>query len=332
MPSALVMEPGDQRMLAPAARPTGNGGTAHTSPALVRGAAAVGTAVGTAFGATPAPDTAVGAAGQEPGVGSRPQAVGYLDRPRLGAGIERIRNMGFGLSARYVARVIGAAAVTAGAMVISAPLPVASAQPCSDIEVVFARGTAEPPGVGGVGQSFVDAVRAQAGGKSVAVYPVNYAASADFGDRIGFATSFVDGIRDAGNHVQATAANCPDTRIVLGGFSQGAAVAGFVTSASIPPEIPPEFRPFIPNPMPPEVADHVATVALFGKPSEQFLRDVGAPPVVIGPLYADKTIDLCAADDTICNGAPVGGPSIAHALYGVNGMVGQAASFAIDRV
>ena len=30
-------------------------------------------------------------------------------------------------------------------------------------------------------------------------------------------------------HIQDTAANCPNTRIVLGGFSQGAVVAGFVT-------------------------------------------------------------------------------------------------------
>ena len=58
------------------------------------------------------------------------------------------------------------------------------------------------------------------------------------------------------------------------------------------------------------------------------MRDVGAPPVVIGPLYAAKTIDLCADGDTICNGAPPGGPSVAHALYGVNGMVNQAGAVA----
>jgi cutinase len=240
--------------------------------------------------------------------------------------------MGFGLSARQLARVLGAAVMTAGAVMLGAPVPSASAQPCPDVDVVFARGTSEPPGVGGVGQAFVDAVRSQAGTRSVAVYPVNYAASADFGDPINFARTVVDGIRDAGLHVESTAANCPNTRIVLGGFSQGAAVAGYVTAASIPDEIPAEFRPFIPNPMPPEVADHVAAVALFGKPSDQFMRDIGAPPIVIGPLYAAKTVDLCAPDDTICNGAPVGGPSIAHALYSVNGMVGQAAEFVAGRL
>lgn len=240
--------------------------------------------------------------------------------------------MGFGLSARQLARVLSTAVMTAGALMLGAPVPSASAQPCPDVEVVFARGTSEPPGVGGVGQAFVDAVRSQAGTRSVGVYPVNYAASADFGDRINFARTVVDGIRDAGTHVETMAANCPNTRIVLGGFSQGAAVAGYVTAASIPEEVPAEFRPFIPNPMPPEVADHVAAVALFGKPSGQFMSDIGAPPIVIGPLYTAKTIDLCAPDDTICNGAPVGGPSIAHALYSVNGMVGQAADFVAGRL
>lgn len=125
------------------------------------------------------------------------------------------------------------------------------------------------------------------------------------------------------------AASCPDTRMVLGGYSQGAVVAGFVTAAAVPDGVPVAS---VPAPMPPGVADHVAAVALFGKPSDRFMRDVGAPPVAIGPLYAAKTIDLCDPGDTICNGAGVGGPNIAHVLYGVNGMVSQAAAFAASRV
>jgi cutinase-like protein len=236
------------------------------------------------------------------------------------------------MTGRKIARFLGAVVVASWATLLSLPVPSASAQPCADVEVVFARGTSEPPGVGGVGQAFVDALRAQAGTRSVEVYPVNYVASSDFGDRMEFARTVVDGIRDAGAHVQSTAANCPNTRIVLGGYSQGAAVAGFVTSASVPDAVPAEYRPFVPNPMPPEVANHVAAVVLIGKPSDQFMRDIGAPPIVIGPLYAAKTTDLCAPDDTICNGAPVGGPSIAHALYGMNGMVDQGAAFAVSRL
>jgi hypothetical protein len=234
------------------------------------------------------------------------------------------------MTGRRIARLLGIAAILT--TLLGAPVPAASAQPCPDVEVVFGRGTGEPPGVGGIGQAFVDAFRSQAGAKSVEVYPVNYAASGDFGDRLGFATTVVDGIRDAGLHVESTAANCPNTRIVLGGYSQGAAVAGYVTAAAIPDAVPAEFRSFIPDPMPPSVADHVAAVVLFGKPSAPWLSGAGAPPIAIGPLYVPKTIDLCADGDTICNGAPLGGPTVAHALYPMNGMTTQAAEFAARRL
>jgi hypothetical protein len=230
-----------------------------------------------------------------------------------------------------ILRVLGAALLSLSALLAS-PVPFASAQGCPDVEVVFARGTGEPPGVGGVGQAFVDAVRGQAAPRSVDVYPVNYPASGDFGDRIQFARTVIDGIRDAGLHIEATAANCPDTKIVLGGFSQGAALAGYVTAAEIPEQVPAEYRSYIPNPMPPEVAKHVAAVVLIGTPSPEFLSSAGAPPITLGPSYVGKTLQICAPDDTICNGAPAGPPSMAHALYGVNGMAAQGATYAIDHL
>lgn len=228
-----------------------------------------------------------------------------------------------------VSRLIGIAVATAWVAPLGMPVQSATAAPCPDIEVIFARGTGEPAGVGGVGQSFVDAVRSDAGNKSVGVYPVNYPASSDFGDSMAFAATIVEGIKDAGAHVQSMAADCPNTRIVLGGYSQGAAVAGFVTSAEVPPGVP---AALVPAPLPPEVADHVAAVALFGKPSEAWTSQYGAPPIAIGPAYAAKTIQLCAQGDTICDGTPGGGPTFAHALYPVNGMVGEAATFAVSRL
>lgn len=236
------------------------------------------------------------------------------------------------MNLRVIGRALGAAVITAWAAVVGVAAPTASAQPCPDVEVVFARGTGEPAGVGGVGQSFVDALRAQAAPRSVNVYAVNYAASSNFDARDELARTVVDGIRDAGNHVQTVATTCPDTRIVLGGFSQGAVVAGFVTSATVPDAVPGAFRDAVPQPLPVEVADHVAAVTLFGLPSSQWLSTYGAPPVVTGPAYASKTLELCADGDTICNGAPGGGPSIAHALYGINGMTQQAATYAKDRL
>jgi cutinase len=229
--------------------------------------------------------------------------------------------------ARFL-RIAGIAILTMSAL-LTVPGPVASADPCPDVEAIFARGTSEPPGVGGVGQAFVDALRTQVGNRSLNVYPVNYPASSDFSAGMQFAATVVEGIRDAADHLQATAASCPNTRIVLGGFSQGATVAGFVTAAVIPEGVP---AAFVPEPMPLEVANHVAAVVLFGKPSAQWMHDAGAPPVVIGPLYVPKTIDLCADGDTICNGAPLGGPTVAHAMYPMNGMVNQAAEFAAGKL
>jgi cutinase len=201
---------------------------------------------------------------------------------------------------------------------LSAPVPSASAQPCPDMEVVFARGTTEDPGVGPTGQAFVDALRARVGAKSIGVYPVDYPATIEF-------PTAVVGVKDASAHVESTAANCPNTKIVLGGFSQGAAVIGFVTSNVIPDGAPDG----VPNPMPPDVANHVAAVALFGTPNARFMRAINQPPVDVGPLYAAKTIDLCVPDDLVCSS---GRDFNAHTQYEETGMVDQAATFTASRV
>lgn len=223
---------------------------------------------------------------------------------------------------------LGALALSASAL-LGTPSAPASAATCPDVEVVYARGTNEPAGVGMVGQAFVDELRAQVPTRSVDVYPVDYEASGQFGDPLAFARTVVDGIRDAGTHVQATSLNCPSTRIVLGGFSQGAVVAGFTTAATVPEGVPADL---VPAPLPPQVADHVAAVTLFGLPSAAWMQNFGAPSVVIGPLYADKTIQLCSPGDQICDGTPGGMPNMAHIMYGANGMVNQAATFAANRL
>ena len=99
----------------------------------------------------------------------------------------------------------------------------------------------------------------------------------------------------------------------------------------MPEGIPAEFVPALPAPLPPQVADHVAAVALFGMPSAEWMRSYGAPPVTIGAAYATKTIQLCSPGDTVCDGTVAAMPSVAHLMYGVNGLVGQAATCAADR-
>jgi len=233
------------------------------------------------------------------------------------------------IRAHTAAALMSATMTAAAAIAGGLAAPVAGAQPCPDVEVVFARGTGEAPGVGGVGQAFVDAVRAQAAPRTVGVYAVDYAAGNNFDAGAQFVQTVIDGIGNETGHVEQMAANCPNTRMVLGGYSQGAVVSGFATSAVVPDAIPDTIAP---RPMPPEVADHVAAVVLFGTPSGPFLARYGAPAITIGPRYADKTLELCAQGDTICSGAPDGGPTVAHALYPVNGMVNEGATYAVGRL
>ncbi len=203
--------------------------------------------------------------------------------------------------------------------VLVVSVPSASAADCPDVEAIFARGTTEAPGVGAIGQVFIDSLQSKVGPKTFGVYAVNYPATTDF-------PTAVDGIRDAGDHVESMAATCPKTKMVLGGYSQGAAVMGFVTSAAIPDGV---DAADVPKPMPADVADHVAAVTLFGTPSNRFMDRVGAPPVVVGPLYQPKTLELCATDDPICSD---GGDWAAHAAYADDGMVDQAANFAASHL
>src|SRR5260370_6594493 len=148
--------------------------------------------------------------------------------------------------------------------VVGVSIPSASAEGCPDVEAIFARGTTEAPGVGGIGQAFVDSLQSKVGSKSFGVYAVDYPATTDF-------PTAVDGIRDAGNHVESMAATCPKTKMVLGGYSQGAAVMGCVTPAAKPDGGPPADRP---KPQPVDVAEPAAPRALFGAPAQRVTGSV----------------------------------------------------------
>jgi cutinase len=226
------------------------------------------------------------------------------------------------MSARQTAHVLGAALATTWALLFTS-LPSASASACSDVDVVFARATTEPPGVGQVGQAFVDSLRSQIGARSLSVYPVNYPATEDFSN------SASVGADDARTHVQSMAASCPNTRMVLGGYSQGALVIDLITA------IPVSLAGFTPAPMSPEVADHVAAVAVFGNPLDRY---VGTPLTAVSPEYGAKTIDLCVPGDLICSPGDMSTPqhdemfSDAHLSYVKSGMASQAAAFAASHL
>jgi cutinase len=197
--------------------------------------------------------------------------------PRAGSARSAGRWVGLGASALFTATVL---------LVTPSTVPVATASDCAGAEVVFARGTDEPPGLGRVGDAFVDSLRQQTGGMNVGTYAVNYRATK-------LQLHGGDGAKDAISHIKSTVASCPNTKIVLGGYSQGASVIDIVAGVPI-------GGINWGSSLPPEYANNVTAVATFGDVAD---RAGGSLPTQ-SALLGSKAIDLCNPSDPICHAGP----------------------------
>ncbi|MBS1692411.1 MAG: cutinase family protein [Actinobacteria bacterium] len=212
--------------------------------------------------------------------------------------------------------VFGVALMLAAPVVLPsrAVAPVAQAAPCPEVEVIFARGRAESPGAGQIGNAFVSGLRAKTG-KNIALYAVNYPAD----------TQVDLGANDMSAHIQNMMATCPATRLVLGGYSLGAAVTDVVLAVPLAAF---GFK----NPLPQGADQHIAAVALFGNGFQW----VG-PITTFSPLYQGRTIELCHGDDPICNPTDPNNwqdywPDHLAPAYIKAGMVNQAVDFVAGRL
>ena len=211
-------------------------------------------------------------------------------------------------------KTVAAAAVGVVAAALAgsaAPTAAAAAPRCPDIEIVFARGTDEPAGIGRVGQALVDELRPLVGKKSIGTYAVQYPANYDF-------LQAAAGATDASKHVQATAAKCPATKIVMGGYSQGAAVIDVVATSPI-------AGLGYTAPLPAAVVPRVAAIVVFGNPSAR----LGQPLTVMSPDFGARTADLCNTNDPICS---TGRDFDAHVHYPESGLVKLAAKWVASHV
>ncbi|EGZ11720.1 cutin hydrolase [Phytophthora sojae] len=169
---------------------------------------------------------------------------------------------------------------------------------CSDVHVVFARGSGELPGLGTAGQPLVSTLTSDLGGMSVSSYAVNYLAAYD-------QTSAGAGATDMTNHVVSVAQECPNTVFVLGGYSQGASVTdisiGIKTtlgSGSVIPES--------------------QAIVTFGNPLKLFGQTIASSSSTYGP----KAIEFCNQGDPVC---AAGFNMMAHLMYPTDGSVTTAA-------
>ncbi|KUI25793.1 cutinase [Mycobacterium sp. IS-1742] len=217
-------------------------------------------------------------------------------------------------SLTLAASVLVAAGLLIAPSTLSRTAAVASAQSCPQAELIFARGRTEAPGAGVIGNALISALRNKTD-KDIDLYTVQYPAD----------TEIDVGANDMSSRIQDMAGRCPDTRLVLGGYSLGAAVTDVVLAAPIA-----AFG--FEKPLPPGMDRHIAAIALFGNG----VAWVG-PITNFSPLYRERTIELCHGADPICSPADPNTwegnwPDHAARAYVNAGMVNQAADFIAGRI
>ncbi|KAK8127875.1 carbohydrate esterase family 5 protein [Apiospora sp. TS-2023a] len=144
---------------------------------------------------------------------------------------------------------------------------------CGDVVVIFARGTTEPGNVGALaGPPLFEALRQSMGtaGKTVAVQGVEYPASF---------TGYLQGGDKAGSRQMATMVTrafqqCPSSKIVMSGYSQGGQVVH--NAAKL---------------LPAATMANVSSVVIFGDPYSKYPVQ-GASP--------NKVLVTCHLGDNIC--------------------------------
>ncbi|MEU5550227.1 cutinase family protein [Micromonospora sp. NPDC047793] len=218
-----------------------------------------------------------------------------------------------------------AVGVVALAGLAIAPMTFAAEAPrntCPDLEVIGARGTTERPGLGIVLTPLARQITRDLP-QTVRTTPLDYPASGNY------IASVRQGVTEVQRVMTATAAQCPGTRFVLMGYSQGADVMGDALAGT-------GSRLGGRTGLPADLATRVSSVLLFGDPSftagEPFNvtagRRSGIFPRGAGRLngFADRIQSYCNANDRFCQG---GFSFAAHVNY--QGFHPQATRFAAAR-
>jgi cutinase len=225
--------------------------------------------------------------------------------------------------------------------------------PCTDIEVVFARGSGENASeFGGLGfpggyvptnrndPSGVGLVPAlqrepQLAGKTLSFYAVPW--NSDWTQ-----LHTLEGVDAMESWLTKEAARCPNTQFVLGGYSQGATVvdvtlglgpaaggAYILLTGRLAPVL--GVAPivgataavlFATKPgVSASLAGRIAAVVTFGNPLDYAHPDYAT----VSPLYGPKWKDFCNTGDPVCDN---GINFSAHQQYHINGMTQSAADYA----
>jgi cutinase len=207
--------------------------------------------------------------------------------------------------------IIGLGAAVAIALPSLAASGDSSGSGCAGLDVVFARGTGERPGLGIAGGPLVTGVRNALPGVDVTGTGVDYAANFS-------QSSAGPGASEMTRHIVSVAARCPQTKFAIGGYSQGASVTdiaiGIRTTLGRGDTIPENLAP------------RIVGVVTFGNP----LGLSGRTIADASPLYGPKSLEACNRGDRVC-GATGTGPGFGHLSYPRDGSVTAASRFIVDQ-
>ncbi|KAK2017633.1 cutinase [Colletotrichum eremochloae] len=146
---------------------------------------------------------------------------------------------------------------------------------CRPVTLIWARGTTQPGNLGEAGSegpAFFNALASMIGASNLAVQGVNYAANV-----LGFLLGGdPNGSTTMANLVAQAVTQCPNTKIVLSGYSQGGQL---VHNAA--------------NKLTPAQLARISAVLIFGDPFK------GQP---VGAIPSNKVKIICHNGDNICEG------------------------------
>ncbi|KAK7515531.1 cutinase-domain-containing protein [Phyllosticta citriasiana] len=195
-------------------------------------------------------------------------------------------------------KTVALSAALYAALSVAAPVPAAAAGDCKSFVLLFARGTTEMGTMGSVvGPSLSTKVKSALGENNVNVEGVNYAADAG-----GIMTESM-GTGGAGTTAMTNQANswltkCPDTKLILTGYSQGAMLVHHTTTKLG------------------SKASKVAAAVTFGDPFKAQKLD-GVDP--------SKFKTYCASGDSVCGLGSGSGGTGGTASQSASGHLGYGA-------
>ncbi|KAJ4293260.1 hypothetical protein N0V90_008542 [Kalmusia sp. IMI 367209] len=153
---------------------------------------------------------------------------------------------------------------------------------CTGLTVIFARGTSETGNVGTIaGPPMFKSLRSKLGGGKVTIQGVNYPA-----DAAGNANLGASGGPKMAELVKAAKSQCPDSKIIVSGYSQGAMVVHNTFQQGVS-------------------ASDVAGAVMFGDPLKT---------QSISGLSTSQVKEFCATADSICGTGD--NPQGSHLSYG----------------